>query len=208
MRRHFTLLELLVALAIVAIVATGVIAVFTSDRVEDNSKMTVTITDRAQLRDAFRKFRQNLNLLPKEGALSSGNFAIPASLNAVTYPIWFNNPANFDQVLTLPVDISNATRWTDASGKTRSWQGPYCGPRVTLDPAVPVDLAKLDALTISGTAAASKPAAPVKVILDPWGKPYLYIVPMGTNFAAAYLRSCGPDGVVNNTDDLTLDIAQ
>ena len=200
MRRHFTLLELLVVLAIVAIIAGSILVSYTG--LDDSSKMTVARNDMAQLRDAFRKFRQNMYLLPKEGVLSRTNIAGPP------VAIWFDNPANFEQLVTLPVDISNATRWTEAAGKIRSWQGPYCGPRVILDPLVAADLAKLDALTLSGTAAAFKPATSVQVILDPWGKPYLYIVPLGTSFATAYLRSCGPDGVVNNTDDLTLDIAQ
>ena len=196
--RRFTLIELVVVITILAIIGGGII--LSMEGIQEKAETDAATHQMGQIRQAILHFRSDMMLMPKQGALDRSQLA------GAVDSTWFYHPANLDQIFTMPVDVSNSTRWTDAPGKARAWHGVYCTGSVLLDPANPGDLAKLDALMISGSPAASTPTTTVRAILDPWGKPYLYLVPQGTDFNSASLHSYGPDGLLNTSDDLSLEI--
>jgi type II secretory pathway pseudopilin PulG len=179
-----------VVVAIVAIIAGAVVSSY--DGLAEDAKTKMALSDMSELRSAFQKFRQDTLLLPKEGALDD------SQLNPTPNAVWFDHPANFDQLFTKPSTTND--RWGSSPGKSRAWRGPYCNGRV--DAMIPSG----GGLTISGASTGSLPPTAVPQVLDPWGKPFLYIVPSGTNFNAAYLQSYGPDLILNTADDIKLDI--
>lgn len=107
-RRAFTLLELIMVVAILATLAGGVLA--TMDGVEERASDEVTTHELGQLRDALLAFKRDLGVLPGQGALA---LAVPdeedlSQLLATTSPLPASNPLS---------------RWDPE--RRLGWRGPY-----------------------------------------------------------------------------------
>ena len=136
-RRAFTLLELLVVVAILAIVAGGVIAMM--DGAESGATSTVNQTEMLELKQAVLSFQQNTGWLPKQGPFALTTDPVPGFIdpaNALHWPAaapassaarqaWFHSPANFYQLYENPLQnmAHPLNAWNPAT--KRGWKGPY-----------------------------------------------------------------------------------
>ena len=182
-RRGFTLLELLVVVALLAVVAGGVIV--NLDDVEADTSRRLAQREMFELKRALLRFRVDTGYLPKQGpfsALSSTSGWV--QLEQPDGPAWFDSPANlyqlyenplkptrlFQSFLEDPIPPTSSrypAEWDPTSG--RGWNGPYL-PREGLV-ALSADLAE------SGPGGATE----IPALLDPYvrshdqryGRPYL-----------------------------------
>lgn len=127
--RAFTLIELILVVAVLATIAGGVLA--TMGGVEERASSEVTTHELGQLRDALLAFRRDLGSFPNQGA-----FALPApdeedlrQLLARSWPLAPTAPP--DPLATWNPDLR------------RGWRGPYLRavrvddltlPRKVIDP--------------------------------------------------------------------------
>ena len=140
----FTILELLIVVAILAALAGGVIMVL--DGTQEDSASKVAQSEMLEIKKALLKFKQDTGYLPKTGpfSLATEGGSIPLNRLPSTVPVgqeaaWFNSPANFwvlygrDEV-SVCTGFSNPQSplcgtghaletWNPDTG--RGWRGPY-----------------------------------------------------------------------------------
>ena len=138
-RRGFTLLELLVVVAVLAVVAGGVIV--NLDDVEASVSVDLAQREIAELRQAILRFRKDTGYLPKQGPFDLVSRSGVVSADAT----WFDCPANLTQLLRNPLLAADGSSLHPLSAwdpdARRGWNGPYL-PRegtVTLGESLKAD---------------------------------------------------------------------
>ncbi|MCO5172520.1 MAG: type II secretion system GspH family protein [Planctomycetes bacterium] len=223
----FTLLELLVVVAILATIAGGVIA--TLGGVEEEAGRDLTRHQLAELKRAVLRFRADTGHLPKQGPFDlaqgqggpAGGSGV-AGLRDGETATWFYSPANLDQLLREPVRADGTPvlpPWVP--DRRRGWRGPYlsrggdwrvavgAGPSLA-DGATPLWVPGLaDALPrpplVEGTAfPAFEWRFDVRAI-ERHGRPLLYVFDP-TAPQDAHLRSAWLDGRFGTDDDVRVDL--
>jgi prepilin-type N-terminal cleavage/methylation domain-containing protein len=117
-----TLLELLVVVAVMAMVAGGVVTSLAG--VRDVAAGRLGRYELAELRRAVRQFRNDTGCWPKHGPFDlvtdGGEVPVPAEGEA-----WFRSPANLGQLFKEPQDAAGdpIRPWDPVTG--RGWRGPY-----------------------------------------------------------------------------------
>jgi len=119
-RRGFTLLELLVVVAIIAIIAGGVIMSFGG--VQDESSLQIVQSEMLEIKKAVLQFKQDTGYLPKQGPFALG---VDCTSPADADEEHFCSPANFQQIYNEPVDSSNNPVMPWNINTSRGWRGPY-----------------------------------------------------------------------------------
>ena len=204
----FTLLELLVVMAIMAIVAGSVIA--TLGGTGEHATEQVAQAEMAELKKAILQFRRDTGWLPKQGPFSlqglslQGAAILPSGKDAA----WFDSPANFYQLFENPLDPAHPlAAWNPDTG--RGWHGPYLsrgGPMlVTMgqDLEVPGVADRFAHPPDGGLYAWRTSQGP----LSRWGRPYLLL---DIDLPQPYLLSFGPNGRYESGagDDIVLFLFQ
>jgi prepilin-type N-terminal cleavage/methylation domain-containing protein len=160
-RVGFTLLELLVVVAILATLAGGVVA--TMDGVEEEASSQLARHELATLREAVLAFRRDTGFLPKQGPFAlapAGVVPVPAEGAA-----WFASPANWSQLYENPLaSTSHALRAWNPDAR-RGWNGPYLARGAEGRVAVPT----FDAATF--TWLAGPLLSPMPSVADPFARP-------------------------------------
>jgi prepilin-type N-terminal cleavage/methylation domain-containing protein len=124
-RRGFTLLELLMVVAILATIAGGVLA--TMEGVEGRATDEVTTHELGQLRDALLAFKRDLGALPNQGPFAQAS----------------PDEEDLSQLLVNPLPASDPlSRWDPE--RRRGWRGPYLRA-VRVDATTPPQTKVLDA---------------------------------------------------------------
>lgn len=121
----FTLLELLIVVAILAAVAGGVILALGG--VQDDAALNLSRGEMLEIKKAILRFRQDTGFLPKQGPF---DLAPPDGTGAVPLPAqgeaWFRSPANLVQLYENPFPTTSThplKAWNPDTG--RGWRGPY-----------------------------------------------------------------------------------
>lgn len=121
----FTLLELVIVIAILATIAGGVVA--SMDGVEDQAASQLVRHELATLREAVLAFRRDTGHLPKQGPFAKRLNVVRGSDD----PASFDHPANWSQLYDNPIlkDASTGA-YLDPIGQwnpdtRRGWNGPY-----------------------------------------------------------------------------------
>lgn len=120
----FTLLELLIIVAILAALAGGVIMVL--DGAEEDSATKIAKSEMLEIKKALLKFKQDTGYLPKQGP-----FALLTDTPPGLVPVpsqgstWFHSPANFAQMYEEPVDSLGSPIRPWNPDTARGWRGPY-----------------------------------------------------------------------------------
>lgn len=139
-QQGFTLLELLVVVAILAAVAFVAGGTFLGVREQANDQMVRT--EMQEIAKALRRFKQDTGYYPKEGPfglIGFGSGMIPdadirsqkpyAGSDPGARARWFYSPANFYQLLSSASPLAGTghrlENWDPETG--RGWRGPYLG---------------------------------------------------------------------------------
>lgn len=230
-QRGFTLLELLVVVAILAAIA--FIAAGTYKGVAERTDESLVRTEMLQIAQALRQFRQDTGYFPGEGVfrLSDDGGAIPSDsvtgADLAEKRQWLYSPANFYQLLdtTSPLPATHLlAAWNRETG--RGWRGPYLTgfregqvkigdginpPAPNAADNVAGDPLQGTAVTVDGIADPFEHQQGADGLLgwsgvpanERWGRPYLFL----RNAAGRWLLiSMGPDGEYGNGDDIALAI--
>lgn len=135
--RAFTLIELLVVVAIMALVAGGVIVVY--DQVQQRAELSVARRQLSSVREALLRFRVDMGYFPGEGPLApeslnlEGFFYVDGtSPNTEAPPLiarqrWSAHPMNLWMLYEKPLALDGPGRWDWNPSVARGWQGPYLG---------------------------------------------------------------------------------
>lgn len=120
--KGFTLVELLVIVAILAIVAGGVLMYF--DRAEEDASFKIAQHEIFEIKKAILQFRTDTGYLPKQGpfALVADGGAVPVPPEGVA---WFKSPANFSQLYQNPLLGTGHPLAAWDPDTRRGWRGPY-----------------------------------------------------------------------------------
>lgn len=142
----FTLLELLVVVAIMAVVAGSVVMVL--GRTEEQANVHITQSEITELKKAYLRFRKDTGYFPKQGpfALSPSGLIKPddpshwptflSGKSPQERATWFHSPANHYQLLGLiyavpdnqgPLAGTGHPLRTFDPDTARGWNGPYLG---------------------------------------------------------------------------------
>ena len=121
-KRHFTLLELLTVVAILALISGGVIVAFSD--LEDSARANVGQYQTSVIRDAMIKFRKDMGYYPKQKRLAY-NFLDLDAISAVDKQAWIEDEENFYQLFVEPVHISKSDFWKWDTESGVGWNGPY-----------------------------------------------------------------------------------
>ncbi len=133
-RQGFTLLELLVIVAILAAVAFVAGSTFLGVREQANDQLVHT--EMQEIAKAIRRFRQDTGYYPKTGPFDLQAYGgsvpytgLPASAGSdnAARDLWFYSPANFHQLLSRTSPLNGTghqlASWDPETG--RGWRGPY-----------------------------------------------------------------------------------
>lgn len=226
----FTLLELLVVVAILAAIAGGVILALGG--VQDDAALNLSRSEMLEVKKALLHFKQDTGFLPKQGPF---DLAPPDGTGEVPLPpqgaAWFRSPANLVQLYENPLAATTHPMkdWNPDTG--RGWRGPYLtrqgeglvdqgdglNPDGTGSPITGTAL--LSEMRGAADAFAAKPAAcpPLGSCFvwrtiaggaphDRWGRPY-FLFDLNDP-ALARIVGMGPDGAYDNGtgDDLVLSL--
>ena len=116
------MLELLVVVAILAVVAGGIVVVFGG--VEEDAAFKIAQSEMMEIRKAILQFRRDTGFLPRQGPLAltidGGSVPLPPQGEA-----WFKSPANFIQLLENPLTGTGHPLETWNIDTKRGWNGPY-----------------------------------------------------------------------------------
>jgi len=137
-KRAFTLFELLLVVAILALVAGAVLASAGDPRTP--VQRDLALHEMAQLRDALLRFRADTGWLPGQGPFDlvrtppdpASRAAVPAGvisarfgIPAAEVPKWFDAAANLWELVENPLaETDHALRRWDPD-RRRGWRGPY-----------------------------------------------------------------------------------
>ncbi len=119
----FTILELLIVVAILAALAGGVIMVLGG--AEEDSSIKIAKSEMLEIKKALLKFKQDTGYLPKQGP-----FALGIDCSSPTNPTEekFCSPANFEQLYASPdIPATNPQEYLENwnPDTARGWRGPY-----------------------------------------------------------------------------------
>lgn len=123
-RAAFTLLELLVVVAILAVLAGT--AIMALNDTQAQVEADVAQTEMLELKQAILRFQRDTGWLPKQGPFNldsrPGGFApLPAGASEA----WFDSPANFWQLYENPLGGTGHPLETWNPATRRGWNGPY-----------------------------------------------------------------------------------
>jgi prepilin-type N-terminal cleavage/methylation domain-containing protein len=120
----FTLLELLIVVAVLATLAGGVI--LSLGGIEDDTSLNLSKNEMLEIKKALIRFKQDTGFLPRQGPF---DLAPPNGSGVVPLPVegenWFKSPANFSQIYENP--LASTTHFLRAwnPDTSRGWRGPY-----------------------------------------------------------------------------------
>ncbi|MDP2683015.1 MAG: prepilin-type N-terminal cleavage/methylation domain-containing protein [Deltaproteobacteria bacterium] len=120
-KQGFTLLELLLIVAILAAVAAGAISAF--NNVQEDATLRLANSEMLRIKDAILRFRQDTGYMPKQWPfrlVPDGSVPVPSQGAA-----WFNSPANFSQLYDNPLSGTGHALETWNQNTSRGWRGPY-----------------------------------------------------------------------------------
>lgn len=182
----FTVLELLVVVAILAIVAGGVIAAFGPDFV-DEQEHTATLFEMTQIRDAILQFKQD----NPTHLLDSTTRCAPADAAFLIEDQYSLTPS----ASACTLDTAH-TIWD--SNYRLGWRGPYLSTITNNTDDIS------NTIQFNGTTGVVISSTGVNIISDPYGETgnayYFFEL---ENFDNARIVSFGPDGVYDgNATDL------
>lgn len=133
----FTLLELLIVVAIMMLVAGG--AIFVYDDLQRRAELDMARRQMATLRDALLRFRTDMGYFPGEGTyapanlnLTSHHFVDGESANnnppsTAALQRWAKHPMNFWMLFEQPVPSTTGQNFNFNRSTGRGWRGPYLG---------------------------------------------------------------------------------
>lgn len=125
--RAFTLLELVVVVAILAALVGGIALKMTDTQVEAQNQ--IALHEMGVLREALQRFYADTGYLPKQGpfdlASRSMQGKVPDPSAALGGVEWFDSPANLLQLFEPPLDgsLQQIAPWNP--DRRRGWHGPY-----------------------------------------------------------------------------------
>ncbi|RMH37657.1 MAG: prepilin-type N-terminal cleavage/methylation domain-containing protein [Nitrospirae bacterium] len=133
--KGLTLLEMLVVVAVMAIIAGGIVLAL--GRVQDDATLQIARNELVTIKDAILRFKQDTGYLPKQGPFdleppnqctTSNNGAVPIGSLPVPSKEWFCSPANFIQLYEQPQlnsshPLAFLAQWNPDT--RRGWRGPY-----------------------------------------------------------------------------------
>tara|TARA_B110000003_G_C16388721_1_gene433483 strand:+ start:26 stop:709 length:684 start_codon:yes stop_codon:yes gene_type:complete len=126
MKRAFTLLELLVTIALLAIIGGLVISQINLD--EDGISSNINAYSMGQVRDALLAFRRDMGYFPAQGPLDA-NYQKLRWLNGIGVKQkkrqWMRHDHNFWQLFLEPEDKTDAEKWSYNPQTGIGWNGPY-----------------------------------------------------------------------------------
>ena len=125
MKRAFTLLELLVTIALLAIVGGLVISQINLD--EDGISSNINAYSMGQVRDALLAFRRDMGYFPGQGPLDA-NYQKLNWLNSIGVnqkKQWARLDHNFWQLFQEPEDKTDSDKWSYNPQTGIGWYGPY-----------------------------------------------------------------------------------
>ena len=136
--KAFTLLELLIVVAILAIIGGSIFVAYqsTGEMAEEN------LADQrlAGMRQALLKFRRDMGYFPGEGPLGNTATVEPAAGQVTNYDnmsnveksLWRNHELNHWMLYSRPNDTAIANKWVFDSDSKRGWNGPYLNGKSSL----------------------------------------------------------------------------
>lgn len=163
-RAAFTLVELLVVVAVLAIVAGGLLVAYRG--VEEDAKERISQAEILEVTKALRAFASDTGSCPTQGPFAlepdRGRVPVPAQGRS-----WFLSPANLVQLYEEPLDSRGqpVLPWKIDTG--RGWRGPYLR---RLGEGY-VDIGDSLATGGSGSPAAGSALARVPAAADPFEAP-------------------------------------
>jgi prepilin-type N-terminal cleavage/methylation domain-containing protein len=227
--RAFTLLELLIVVALLATVAGGIL--ITVGGAADSASLDLTRREMFELQEALVRFERETGDLPRTGrwALASDGGEVPDTSPA--FAAWFRAPANLTQLYAdeLRDPATGAVVHTlpafDPDNR-RGWKGPYLQRSGEGDVVVGD---ALDPLSGLGDPGAGALLPPMSCVADPFehaplssghyswtrtdggsyprhGRPYLFLVDPADPANTARIVTLGPDGAYGTSDDLQLEV--
>jgi len=126
-QKNFTLLELLIVTAVLALIAGGV--VMSVSGIYSDSNENLAKSRASTVYKALVKFKKDTGFYPKQGKLSLSNVENPAPFGLSEDPDdWFVKENNFNQLFELPVETGGTaadSEWKWNIDSKRGWNGPY-----------------------------------------------------------------------------------
>ena len=165
-RAGFSLIELLVVVAVLATVAGGVVVSLSG--VETHAATELTVRELAELKQAVLRFREDTGFLPKQGPFAlepAGQVPEPSAGVA-----WFASPANLSQLIENPLADTGHPLETWDPDTRRGWRGPY------LSRALEARVVVCDGLALDGSAGSPAEGTllpPMPALADPFPAPPL-----------------------------------
>jgi prepilin-type N-terminal cleavage/methylation domain-containing protein len=123
-KSNFTLMELLIVTAILAIIGGSVVMSYSGAYEQSNKELLKFRT--SLVYKALVKFKKDMGYYPKQDKVAFEEVKNPAPSDlSADKQEWFEDTQNFNQLFEEPVDqdIDNLWKWNIDS--KRGWQGPY-----------------------------------------------------------------------------------